>query len=112
MPPPFSVTQGQRELLLQTYRKSPDPEVRFRAHIILLLAEGYTWEEIAAVLFCSSRTIDRWRRRFEGAGIEGLAGHRRGRPCRARAGWAAIVIIIIVIIRMFHHHTGDPALAP
>src|SRR4051794_2483023 len=104
MPPPFSVTQGQRELLLRTYRKDPDPEVRFRAHIILLLAEGYTWERISAVLFCSSRTIDRWRRRFEGAGIEGLTGYRRGRPFRTRTGWAAIVLVLVVILRAVRHH--------
>jgi hypothetical protein len=38
-----SLTTNQRDELLRIYRKDADPELRFRAHIILLLAEGYTW---------------------------------------------------------------------
>ena len=49
-----------RTALLDRYRKDPDPEVRFRSHILLLLADGHTWATVATVLFCSSRTIDRW----------------------------------------------------
>jgi putative transposase len=41
----------QRDELLRTYRKDPDPELRFRAHIILLLADGHRWDTIEAVLF-------------------------------------------------------------
>ena len=66
----------QRQALLDRYRKDPDPEARFRAHILLLLADGHTWATVAALLFCSSRTIDRWVKRF----------HRRGGgPGRAQA---------------------------
>src|SRR5512135_1457693 len=35
-----SLTTKQRDELLRIYRKDTDPELRFRAHIILLLAEG------------------------------------------------------------------------
>ena len=35
----------QRQALLDRYRKDPDPEVRFRAHILLLLADGHTWAD-------------------------------------------------------------------
>lgn len=35
--------------------------MRLRAHIILLLAQGYSWALISAVLFCSTRTIARNR---------------------------------------------------
>ena len=38
----LSLTTAQRDELLQVYRKDPDPELRFRAHLILLLAGGYT----------------------------------------------------------------------
>ena len=39
----LSLTTKQRDELLTLYRKDPDPELRFRAHIILLLGEGHPW---------------------------------------------------------------------
>jgi putative transposase len=86
------LTPDQRQDLLDRYRKDPDPEVRFRAHILLLLAEGYPWATIAAMLFCSSRTIDRWKKRFEHEGIEALTGKKRGRPFRFGLGWIVLVV--------------------
>src|SRR3954452_21771145 len=82
----------QRRALLDRYRKDRDPEVRFRAHILLLLADGHTWATVAAILFCSSRTIDRWVKRFHEQGVEGLAGHKPGRPFRFDASWVATVV--------------------
>ena len=82
----------QRQALLDRYRKDPDPEVRFRAHLLLLLAEGHTWATVAMLLFCSSRTIDRWVKRFQAEGVEGLAGHKPGRPFRFAAEWIAGVV--------------------
>src|SRR3954463_14912672 len=82
----------QRQALLDRYRKDRDPEVRFRAHILLLLADGYTWAAVATLLFCSSRTIDRWVKRYHAEGIEGLAGHKSGRPFRLAAGWVAVAV--------------------
>ena len=76
-----SVTLDARqcEALLDRYRNDPDPEVRFRADILVLLADGHTWATVAAVLFCSSRTIDRWVKRFHEEGIEGR-GRAQARP--------------------------------
>jgi hypothetical protein len=37
----------QRQALLDRYRKDHDPEVRFRAHLLLLWAEGHTWATLA-----------------------------------------------------------------
>src|SRR5262245_32484709 len=75
---------NQRQELLNLYRKHHDPEVRFRVHILLLLADGHTWETVASLLYCSSRTIDRWVKRFQEEGLDGLSGRRRGRPFRFR----------------------------
>jgi transposase len=86
------LTPEQHDELLRLYRKDPDPELRFRSHIILLLAEGRPWSDIQAALFCSSRTIDRWLKRFEAAGIDGLAGRKRGRPFRLGKGWVALLV--------------------
>jgi putative transposase len=54
----LSLTTTQRDELLSIYRKDPDPEPRFRAPILLLLAQGYAWGTIEALLFYSSRTVD------------------------------------------------------
>jgi putative transposase len=82
----------QRQALLDRYRNDHDPEVRFRAHILLLLADGHTWATVATLLFCSSRTIDRWVKRFHQEGVEGLAGHKTGRPFRFAADWVQVVV--------------------
>jgi transposase len=82
----------QRQALLDRYRKDSDPEVRFRSHILLLLADGHTWQTVGALLFCSSRTIDRWVKRFHEEGVEGLAGHKPGRRFRFDPACRAVVI--------------------
>ena len=35
----LSLTTEQRDELLTIYRKNPEPELRFRSHVILLLSE-------------------------------------------------------------------------
>jgi transposase len=82
----------QRRALLERYRRDPDPNVRFRSHILLLLADGRTWEEVAALLFCSSRTIDRWVKRFRAEGVEAVTGRKPGRPFRFASRWAALAV--------------------
>jgi transposase len=82
----------QRTALLERYRKDHDPEVRFRSHILLLLDDGHSWVTVAALLFCSSRTIDRWVKRFHAEGVEGVAGHKPGRPFRFATEWVAVAV--------------------
>ncbi|MCI0355324.1 MAG: IS630 family transposase [Acidobacteria bacterium] len=78
--------------LLDTYRRDPDPAVRLRAHIVLLLAHGYPWATIAAVLFTSTSTIARWQTRYQEGGWEALLGRRPG--CRPRYApyWVDVVV--------------------
>ena len=54
--------------------------------LLLLLADGYAWAVIAAVLFCSTATIARWKARFESGGVEALREEQRGRA--SRRGWS------------------------
>jgi putative transposase len=82
----------QRTALLDRYRKDHDPEVRFRSHILLLLDDGHSWVTVAALLSCSSRTIDRWVKRFHAEGVEGVAGHTPGRPFRFTTEWVAVAV--------------------
>jgi hypothetical protein len=49
---------SRRKRLLEIYRGSGGkelhhPQVRLRAHVILLLSEGHPWSLIEQVLFCS-----------------------------------------------------------
>ncbi len=83
---------SQRKRLLAVYRKGPHPQVRLRAHILLLLAEGYAWSLIAAVLFCSTATIARWKQRFEAGGVEALLDETRGRAATVLVGWTLVLV--------------------
>ena len=88
---------SQRKRLLQLYRTEPDPHVRLRAHLILLLADGYAWALIAAVLFCSTATIARWKRRFEQGGVDALREQdHRGRP---RTACGPVQIWMTTVVR-------------
>src|SRR2546423_13185554 len=84
---------SQRKRLLEIYRgKEATPaEVRLRAHVILLLAEQRPWALIAAMVFCSTATIARWKERFESGGVDALLEERRGRAATLLVGWAGLV---------------------
>src|SRR5687768_2234545 len=93
------LTADERKELLELYRRDPDPQVRLRAHILLLLARGYAWAVIAAVLFTSPDTIARWRRRFEQGGTAAVLGRPRGRRRSAGWAWAAAVVVWVLTRR-------------
>jgi transposase len=78
LPSTISLSAQEHNTLLDYLRKSHDPQLRQRAHILLLLADGHTWSLIATVLYCSSRTISRWKDRFEQGGLEALLGLPKG----------------------------------
>jgi putative transposase len=82
----------ERKTLLDHCRRSTDPALRLRAHIILLLAEGHTWTLIASVLFCSTRTIARWKKRFQRGRVPALLGKPRG----ARSPWGTRWVAVLV----------------
>ena len=86
------ITAYERQALLEQYRKGVSTQVRLRAHILLLLAEGYSWAVIADVLFCSSRTIARWKSRVELVGVSAIL--RPPPPAGACLGswWSAVVV--------------------
>src|SRR5215831_19078181 len=93
------LTAEDRNALLDHYRRDPDPQVRLRAHILLLLAGGYAWATIAAVLFTSPDTIARWKRRFEAGGAGAVLGRQRGRRRSAAWAWAATVVAWVLTRR-------------
>ena len=92
MSPSISLTADERNTLLDYYRAPCDDHaVRLRAHIILLLAQGYPWATIAAILFCSSRTIARWQKRFIRGRVDALFGRTRGPRRRLAQRFADLV---------------------
>ena len=88
----ISLTAEHRATLLSWYRGQGPAELRLRAHILLLLADGHTWATACAVLFCSTRTVARWKGRFQEQGPDGLLDRPRGRPARFGPYWASVVV--------------------
>src|SRR5919197_6110230 len=89
----ISLASHERNVLLEFYRSPYSrPHLRLRAHIILLLADGHPWATIAAVLFCSTRTIGRWQQRFQASRLHGLHDRPRGPKPPLAASWAAVVV--------------------
>jgi transposase len=82
MSPSITLNADERNTLLDYYRRHPDPALRLRAQIILLLADGFAWATIIAVLYCSGRTIARWQRRFQNGRVDALLGKTPGRVSR------------------------------
>ena len=85
----LKVTESQREELTKwaQSRTLPAGDV-FRAKLILALAEGRTWSQIAAALDTSRKTIALWKARFEESGIDGLEPRHKG--SRPRAATASV----------------------
>ncbi len=88
----ISLRSDERKTLLQYYRHPVDPALRLRAHLILLLDDGYTWAAIAALCYCSSRTIARWHARFQEGRIPALFGLPPGRRPGFAAGWLPLIV--------------------
>jgi len=74
------LSAADRNALLGLYRSDPDPQVRHRAHIHLLLGDGHPWATIGAVLYTSLATIARWKQRFDRGGVDEVFGRTMGRP--------------------------------
>jgi transposase len=83
----------ERKTLLSITRTGRTHEHRLRAHILLLLSSGCTWVLIAQVLFTSSSTINRWRRRYLEGGLAAVIdAPGRQRPSRLSQFWMALVV--------------------
>jgi putative transposase len=82
----------QRKTLLEQMRSGSDRQQRLRAHILLLLADGWSWAVIAAVLFTSSTTINRWRRRYLAGGLDAVLQPATPRRSRWNQFWVRLVI--------------------
>jgi transposase len=74
----------------------------FRARMLLALAEGITYREIARSMKTSTPTVARWKMRFEREGMTGLQGRHRGSKPRA-----ATPAVQARVMRRVQHKPGD-----
>jgi transposase len=79
----LTVTDEQRKELngWAQSRTLPAGDV-FRARLILALAEGQSYRQVASSLRTTAPTISRWKQRFEETGMDGLAARHKGSPPR------------------------------
>lgn len=84
------LSRSDRKTLLRVYRRGTEPEERLRAHILLLLNDGVAWTVIVALLFTSTATVNRWRRRYLEEGVAGITGRRAWRA-QVREWWLGLV---------------------
>jgi putative transposase len=82
---------ADRKALLDIYRRGTDPEQRLRAHILLLLHDRVAWTVITALLFTSTATVNRWRKRYLAEGVAGIAGQRSWRA-QVREWWVGLAL--------------------
>lgn len=87
-----SLSRAERKRVMDGYRRHADPDVRRRCQIVLLLDDGRSWSQIVQFLYCSTRTIDRWQKRFKQGGVDALFKEHRGR----RSPFASYLITWVV----------------
>jgi transposase len=75
----ITLTKSERmELTKQAASRSGRAEAARRARLVLLLAEGHTWDDICDRLPCSRGFIDSWSKRFAAERVAGLYSRHRG----------------------------------
>jgi CRP-like cAMP-binding protein len=75
------LTPAQRQTLMEWQRATSVPYgVARRGRIMLLLADGVTITDIAAMVGMSRRHIYKWIHRFVQEGVEGLTDKPKWRP--------------------------------
>jgi putative transposase len=93
----IQLTAQERKMLLQAYRSGTNLSVSRRAHIVLLRADGLTWQQIKSVLFCSfdliSTTLKFFTQGRVAAVLQQLA------PQRPVPAW------MMTVLRWVSHHT-------
>lgn len=77
---PMEITDGERLGLEQLVRtRAGRGDLARRARVLLLLAEGCSYEDIRASVGCSPNFISKWKQRFLEGRVGGLSARHRGR---------------------------------
>ncbi len=76
-----TLSDEEREKLMENHRNHPKFRVRHRSHAILLSQQGSTREEIAQICRVQRDTVSLWIDAWQEFGFQGLEdGKRSGRP--------------------------------
>ncbi len=74
--------EHSQAVLQQEINRHQDSRYDHRLHCVLLVAEGFSCEQVASWFEDSPRSVANWVRRFDHAGLSGLSeGNHSGRPC-------------------------------
>lgn len=85
------LSSKERKALLEWRKTGETHEQRLRAHLLLLLADGWAWATIIGVLYTSSSTINRWRQRFLEGGLAAVIETPSRRLSRLGLLWIGVV---------------------
>src|SRR5688500_7179645 len=77
------LSEEQRKELLTAYRYGKDARVSRRAHIVLLLAEGWTYREVRVIAFASFDLIRDCVRELNEGGLAAVLGKSFVAGCHA-----------------------------
>jgi len=79
----MTLTKSERtELMTRAKSRTGRAEDARRARVILLLAEGRTWDAVCEQVGCSRGFVALWRQRLTDERLAGLYGRHRGRAPR------------------------------
>ena len=85
------LTAEERKVLMKVYRSGGDARLARRAHVLLLLDDGFSYRELGAILFASNDLVADSVRRFQEGGIERLLD-QRGASDSPQASWLPHVL--------------------
>jgi len=69
--------EDYQEALRRYKNKRLNGHERQRYHALLLVSKGYSYRQVADILFVDEETISRWVRLYEEQGLDGLQNHPR-----------------------------------
>lgn len=73
----IKLSKKDRKVLLSLYRNAKSARISRRAHIVLLIADGYSWRTVIRLTFSSNNFVRRTLESFREDGVEGLNGMKR-----------------------------------
>ncbi|HUQ68718.1 MAG TPA: IS630 family transposase [Planctomycetaceae bacterium] len=76
----IQLSEADRKWLLGMYRGSGDARLARRAHVVLLVADGRSYRDIMACLFCSAGLISDAVRDFRSGGVAAVLRDAREQP--------------------------------
>ena len=114
------LSAADKETLMQAEKKNPDWRVRERARSVLLLAQGKTCAQVAALQELSMRTVSSTRKSWIAAGLNGLADlPRSGAPAKVSKQeaerllqWARDEPLTLTALKARHEEAGGTPVHP